>query len=190
MKATTDTLKRFPIGFFVIMISLFFTENTYGYSQKYFSPYTPTVKGFDNRLTLQNILKLTSLPANQARELLIKAGYKVDKSTNTLYRVDYYAHDSDAILYQVGFKEGTKGFRKLIIYTQPEMRMITASLITGGYTVTQVKARKGARWTKIFQKKGYPTYSISMLLLPGMDSQAQSYNYDDYVYCLICEKNT
>lgn len=172
-----------------LLILCAYSQESYAYSQQYFRPYKATVEGFENRLTLSNILRLTSLPSAQARELLIKAGYKVDRSTNTLIREDYYAHNSDVILYQVGFKENTKGFRKLLIFSLPEMQMIQASFLAGGYTATLVKPRKGAKWTKIFYKKGYPIYSLSMLLLSGMDEQAATYDYYEYVYCLICEKN-
>lgn len=154
-----------------------------------FRPYQPKVKGFDNRLTLDNILKLSSLTPAQVKDLLLKAGWNVQSSNNSLYKSDHYAGTSDVLLYAVGFTGAKKGFGKLIIYKQPEMRMIEASLLAGGYKVTQVKPRQGARWTKIYQKSGYPTYSISMMLMPGMNSRAQTYDYDEYMYCLICEKN-
>lgn len=173
----------------LLLIGAFSPLSMYSYSKNNFTPYKETVKGFGNRLTLANILKLMSLPSNQARELLIKAGYKIDKSNNTLFRPDHYAQDPDNVLYDVTFKQGTKGFRQLIIYTQPEMRMIQDSFIAGGYSVKRVKPRKGARWTKIFQKNGSPTFSLSMLLLNESDKNARFLPYNEYVYCLICEKN-
>ena len=183
-------LKRI-FSILLLMAGLLFAPAvSYAYSQNYFKEYKPTVPGFGNRLSLANILKITSLPASQAKALLKKAGYKEEKSSGSLYREDFYAQDSDHLLYQIGFKEGTKGFRKLIIYTQPEMRFIESDFLAAGFTMTRVKPRKGARWTKVYQKKGYPTYSMSMLLLPGMEHDARYYNFDDYVYCLICEKNT
>lgn len=57
----------------VLLISSLCPVSVYSYSRNYFTPYKETVKGFGNRLTLSNILKLMSLPSNQARELLIKA---------------------------------------------------------------------------------------------------------------------
>ena len=172
----------------IVLLILVSSAPAFPYSKCYFTPYKETVEGFGNRLTLSNILKLMSLPSNQAKELLIKAGYKVDRSTNTLIRQDHYAQDPDNILYQVGFKESTMGFRKMLIFTQPEMRMIQDSFIAGGYTVKRVVPRKGARWTKIYQKTGYPTFSISMLLLSDDDKNGTSFPYEDYIYCLICEK--
>ena len=173
----------------LITLSMIFTVESSGhYHHSFFSAYTPKVKGFENRLTLDNILKLSSLTSERARELLIKAGYKEDKETKTILREDYYAKDPNNILYQFVFKTGTKGFRQLIIFTQPEYRMIQQSFLAGGYTEKRVVPRKGARWTKIYQKKGFPTYSISLLLFPGMEG-AHTYPYEDYTYSLICEKN-
>ena len=185
---TINIIKK--LSFLLIIIILFgLNIEVLAYSKSNFKNYKPKVEGFENRLTLNNILKLTSMPSAQAKDLLLKAGWKYDKESQALVKEDFYAHDSDVVLYMAGFKEGTKGIRKLLIFTQPEMRIIQSSFLAGGYSETRVVPRKGARWTKVYQKKGFPTYSISMLLMDGMVKNALNYSYDEYVYCLICEKN-
>lgn len=183
-------IARIITGVFVVIFLLSFSEATYAYSPSFFSPYKAKVKGFENRLSLKNILDLTAMPSSEAQQLLLKAGYKQYKGNQMLIKDDYYAHDTNNVIYSVIFNKSgnTKGFKNIIIFTQPEMRIIQTAFLAGGYTETHVVPRKGARWTKVYEKKGYPTYSISMMLLPNMDESAQFYDYDDYTYCLICEK--
>lgn len=164
------------------------SQEAQAFSPDYFTPYVAKVKGFENRLSFNNILELTKMPSNEAKDLLLKAGWKLDKESQSLVHADHYQRDSDARIYQAGFKPGTNGFRKLFIYTQPEMRYISNEFLANGYKETLVVPRKGARWTKVYTKKGFPTYSISMLLFSDMTPNAQTYNYYDYMYCLICEK--
>lgn len=167
-------------------------ESLYAYSPKFFRQYRAKVSGFENRLTLKNILDLTAMSSSEAQQLLIKAGYEKDEETGALFKGDHYAHynTADVPIYMVNFnrEKNATGFKNIIIVHQPEMRIIQTAFLAGGYTETRVIPRKGARWTKIYSKKGYPTYSISMLLLPNMNARALSYNFPDYIYCLICEK--
>lgn len=181
-----NNLFKVLIGLSLLFI---FSLSSSALSLKTFTPYKAKVKGFENRLTLDNILKITSLPSNQAKQLLINAGWSIDKENGTLYKNDHFSKQLDIRMYQAGFKENTKGFRQLIIYSQPEMRIIDAAFIGGGYSMRRVIPRKGARWTRIYEKKGFPTYSLSMLLFNDMNKNAQFYNYEQYIYSLICEKN-
>ncbi len=183
-------IARILLDALVAILLLTLSEHAYAYSPSFFKPYKAKIQGFENRLTLKNILDLTAMPSSKAQQLLLKAGYKQYKGNQMLTKDDYYAHDSDKLLYSVNFSKNSnaKGFKNIVIFTQPEMRIIQTAFLGGGYTETRVVPRKGARWTKVYRKKGYPTYSISMLLFPDMNARAQSYDYDEYVYCLICER--
>lgn len=183
-------LARIITGALVAISLLNVSELTYASSPQYFIQYKAKVKGFENRLSLKNILDLTSMPSNEARQLLLKAGYNPYKGNQMLIRTDHYAHHTSVMLYSVNFSErrGSIGFKNIIIFTQPEMRIIQTAFLAGGYTETRVIPRKGARWTKVYRKKGFPTYSISMMLFSEMKERAQFYAFEDYTYCLICEK--
>lgn len=152
-----------------------------------FRPYKVRVKGYDNRLTAQNIHQLNRLSSSYAKEILLKVGYTVDEETGLLIKNDHYSSD---MIYAINLNKGdkAKGYKNITIFSQPEMRVIRESFLADGYDEYYVRPRKGARWTKIYYKEGAPTYSISMLLFPDMNKHAQSYSYEDYTYTLICEK--
>ena len=173
-----------------VIFILFSVQPAFSYDPKFFTPYKPTVKGFENRLSLKNILDLTSMPSSEARQLLLKAGYSKYEDTESLVKSDHYAHYNNITLYMVNFwkDKNSIGFRNIIIFTQPEMQFIQAEFLADGYSETRVIPRKGARWTKVYTKSGFPTYSISMLLFQDMNKRALVYDYDHYWYCLICEK--
>lgn len=154
--------------------------------QIYFHNYRPVVAGWGNRLSFNNILYLTKTPAKEARKLLKKIGYK-PVNNNWLLWEEYYQHSQ---IYAINFFDDPKraGFKSIIIHYQPEMRIIADELLAAGYDETRVVPRKGARWTKVYQKKGMPTYSISLLLTEGKDEFTNDFSYDESYYCLICEK--
>lgn len=154
-----------------------------------FRNYTPKVQGYGNRLTAQNILSLTAMPSSQGRALLTKVGYKpYEGNPYLLYTYDFYNPSQPLYMIKFPKEANATGFFIIHIFSQPEMRIIAHELMSLGYNEYRVRPRDGAIWTKVYQKSGSPTYSISLPLFPGMNPQAQSFNYEEYNYYLVCEK--